>query len=334
MSDPVRVAVCGLGPIGRGIAAAAARKASLRVVGALDIAPQLAGRKLADVVVGVGPDVMITGSVEQLLAAARPDIVLHATGSKLSQVSSQFEPLLASGVSVISTCEELAYPVTEEQRRLTQKLDDLCRGSGARLLGTGINPGFAMDLWPLIVTATRVDCRRITIHRVLDAATRREPLQRKVGAGMTPERFRELASQGAIGHVGLKASAHMLAHGLGRRVEEERESLEPVVATVETASEYFRVQPGQVAGIDQSLHARLSGAVELLLHLEMYLGAANPQDEVVVEGSDGTTTVLVKGGFPGDGATAALITNCIGPLLASAPGYHTMVELPVFGCLP
>jgi 2,4-diaminopentanoate dehydrogenase len=334
MSSPIRVAVCGLGPIGRRIVAVAAAKQSLEIVGALDIAADLAGRRLSELVEGVRSDATVSTSVEQLLAHGQPDLALHATGSQLSRVFSQFEALLGAGISVISTCEELAFPVTDEQKQLTSQLDGLSKSRGARLLGTGINPGFAMDLWPLVVSATKTDCRHISVHRVLDAAKRREPLQRKVGPGLAPERFRELAGQHAIGHVGLTASAHMLARGLGRLVESESETIEPVVATTETASQYFRVLPGQVVGLDQRLTARLSGGVSLDLHLEMYIGAPDPQDEVVIRGGGGTTTVVVRGGFPGDEATAAVITNCIGPLLASAPGYHTMVDLPVFGCLP
>lgn len=331
MPNTIDTAIYGMGPIGRGIAVAALRKQSFNVVGAVDISPELAGRNLAELLEGGGPDAKVVSSLDDLLAYCSPSVVFHATGSYLGRVRSQFEELIRAGLTVVSTCEDASFPSSDEAKRILPKLDSLCKAHGARLLATGINPGFAMDIWPLVVSASRIDYDRISITRVVDARTRREPLQRKVGPGLAPEEFHRLVAEKAIGHVGLSASADMLAHGLGCRILQKEESIDPVIASTEVKTDYFLVKPGQVSGLCQKLTCALEGGKELVFRLEMYLGAPDPRDEVHIEGSR-DSFVSVQSGFPGDQATAAVITNAAPALLRLAPGYHTMLDLPFFGC--
>ncbi|MGI6208435.1 MAG: dihydrodipicolinate reductase [Anaerolineae bacterium] len=333
MDVPVKVVAYGLGPIGRRIAAAALAKDSLELVGAVDVAPDLAGRPLNEVVPGAPPNVIISSSLTELLSRTRPQVVLHATGSYLDRVYPQFQELVEAGLNVVSTCEDASYPTNDKVRGLTEQLDRICRAHEVRVLATGINPGFAMDVWPLVATAAHTRVDRISVRRVLDARSRREPLQRKVGAGLSADEFRQEVAAHRLGHVGLEASALLLAKGLGRQVVHQSGSIEPVLAEREVVSEYFRVPPGRVVGLSQDLRCQLSGGVELDLHLDMYLGAEEPVDEVTIEG-DYLARVVVPGGFPGDAATAAIVANAVLPSLRCAPGYLTMLDLPFFGCTP
>ncbi|NPV09741.1 MAG: dihydrodipicolinate reductase [Anaerolineae bacterium] len=333
MEAPVRVAAYGLGPIGRAIAAAAAAKKSLDLVGAVDVAPDIAGRPLSDVVAGGPRGISVAPSLARLLDACQPEVVLHATGSYLDRVYPQFQELVQAGLNVVSTCEDASYPTTVQARLLTEQLDRACKEAGVRVLATGINPGFAMDVWPLVVSAAQARVDRILVRRVVDASTRREPLQRKIGAGMTAEEFRKEVAARRLGHVGLEASALLLAKGLGRRVLEQSGSIEPVLADREVVTEYFQVPPGRVVGLRQELRCQLSGGAQMILHLEMFLGAPEPVDEVTIEG-DHEAQVKVVGGFPGDTATAAVVTNAVLPSLRCPPGYLTMLDLPFFGCMP
>ncbi|MGQ9552551.1 MAG: NAD(P)H-dependent amine dehydrogenase family protein [Anaerolineae bacterium] len=328
----IKVAICGLGPIGTRVATVAASKESLRVVGAMDIAPAKVGKRLSDLGDDLPSDIKVVGSLDDLLASCSPQVVLHATGSYLSHVYPQYHAIISAGLSIVSTCEEAVYPVSKEAQGLAEKLDDLCKRRGARLLGTGINPGFAMDVWPLVLTATHSKVQRIVVRRIVDASSRREPLQRKVGAGLSVEQFDEAATTKKIGHVGLAASAHMLAKGLARDIRSQRETILPILADREIQSQYYHIAPGEVAGLQQELVCELEGGVELTLHLEMYLGAPDAHDEVLIEG-DGVSKITVPGGYPGDGATAALVCNAVKPLLSCPAGYHTMLDLPFFGCL-
>lgn len=101
------------------------------------------------------------------------------------EVEPQIEPMARAGISVVSSCEELLYPPLREPR-LAKRLDQLCKQHGARVLGTGVNPGFVMDVLPVCLTGVCRTVRAIRIQRVVNAATRRGPLQKKSGSGLPP----------------------------------------------------------------------------------------------------------------------------------------------------
>jgi len=63
------------------------------------------------------------------------------------------------GINVVSSCEELLFPQLREPR-LAARLDRICRKAGARIVGTGVNPGFVMDLLPLCLTGVSGEVRQ------------------------------------------------------------------------------------------------------------------------------------------------------------------------------
>ena len=92
---------------------------------------------------------------------------------------------LQAGCCIVSTCEELSYPFRKHPQ-LSANLDAAAKDEGVALVGTGVNPGFVMDKLVLTLSAAaqRVDFARAV--RIVDASKRRLPLQKKIGAGMTP----------------------------------------------------------------------------------------------------------------------------------------------------
>ena len=67
-------------------------------------------------------------------------------------VGDRGETLLNGGVAVVSTCEEMAYPWWT-QPEASARLDEAGKAGGVACLGTGINPGFVLDLLPVLVSA-------------------------------------------------------------------------------------------------------------------------------------------------------------------------------------
>src|SRR5436305_113716 len=81
----------------------------------------------------------------------------------------------------------------------------------------------------------------VDIIRIQNASTRREPLQRKVGAGMTPAEFRGAVESGKIKHMGLRESLMMVGNGLGVEFDEvSDEKIEPIVAQREVVTQYLK----------------------------------------------------------------------------------------------
>jgi 4-hydroxy-tetrahydrodipicolinate reductase len=316
-----------LGPIGLLVARQALARPDIQIVGAIDVDPQKVGRDLGELLGGAALGVTVSADATATLNAANPVVVLHATSSSLARVTSQLLAITAAGVNVVSTCEELAYPWTA-QPQLAAELDAAARRAGITLLGTGINPGYAMDALPLMLTAPCANVDAVRVLRVVDAGKRRGPLQHKVGAGMTSTEFEAGVRNGTIRHVGLPESLHMLATSLSWHLDRSEDTITPVLAEQPITTEFVSIEPGQVAGVQQIARGLIGEREVLRLELRMYVGAPDPQDSIEIDG-DPPVRMTIAGGLHGDIATAALVVNAIPSVIRAAPGLASMAEVPL-----
>lgn len=321
-----RIICYGLGPIGQGIARLALTRPGIEIVGAVDVDPAKIGRDLGEVLGGEKLGVTVSESIG-VLNGSGGDVVLHATGSALARVSPQLIEIMEIGADIVSTCEELSYPWTA-QPQLAAELDAAARRAGVTVLGTGVNPGYAMDALPLMLTAPCASVEAVRVLRVVDAARRRGPLQKKVGAGLTPEQFAEQVRLGTVRHVGLPESLHMLATSLGWELDSSDDMIEPVIAEQPIVTEFANVQAGQVAGVRQVASGMKGGREVLRLELRMYLGATDPQDTIEIDGNP-PIRMSIAGGLHGDVATAAMVVNAIPSVARAVPGLASMADAPL-----
>src|SRR6202044_1748156 len=294
----------------------------------IDKDPAKIGRDLGEV--AGAPDApwgVIISSESQSVLAKPVDVVVHSTSSYLPSVMDQFMECLAAGCCIVSTCEELAYP-WKKHPELSKQLDSAAKEEGVALLGTGVNPGFVMDKLVLTLSAVSQRVDWASAVRVVDASKRRLPLQKKIGAGMTPQEFRAQVAAGVIKHHGLPESIAMVADGLGFALDEISETIKPVIAEEEVKTEFLEVEPGQVAGVHQVGRGTAAGQEKIFMELKMYVGAKNPADTVVLKG-DPNLTLTIPGGTHGDVATAAVVVNAIPSILAANAGLRTSRDLPL-----
>lgn len=319
--SPIAVAQYGIGPIGAEITRLLLKKPWVKLVAAVDIDPDKIGKDVG-AVIGLDREVgvKVTADVQ-----GKPDVICHSTGSRLRDVSGQLKDLLSRGCHVVSTCEELSFPLDVPVR---EELQQVARAHNVTLLGTGVNPGFVMDKLPLTITSVCQDVTSVEIIRIQNASTRREPLQRKVGAGMTTEEFRAAVDSGKIKHMGLRESLMLVGNGLGVDFESvSDEKIEPIVAEREVITQYLRVAPGQVAGVHQTIYGR--GRINVSLELRMYVGAeAVAADRVIVKGVP-DVEMEIKHGVHGDRATAAMVVNAIPRVVSARPGVLTMDDIAI-----
>ena len=323
----IRVIQYGVGPIGAAIVRLMLQKPEIQVIGAIDLDPQKIGKDLGRMV-GAERDlgVIIGGEARDVLRAGA-HVVVHTTSSYLAKVSDQLMACLQAGSHVVSTCEELAYPFRKHPE-LSQQLNRAAREHRVALLGTGVNPGFAMDKLVLTLSTACQEVRGVTVRRVVDASRRRLPLQKKVGAGMTVEEFQAQVQAGVIKHHGLPESAAMIADTLGLRVDKIEETIEPVVAEQTVRSEFLEVTSGRVKGVRQVARGIGDAHENVRLELQMYLGAPDPVDAIEISGLP-DLKLAIPGGIHGDLATAAIAVNCIPALLEAKPGLLTSRDIPM-----
>jgi 2,4-diaminopentanoate dehydrogenase len=324
----VRVIQYGIGPIGTSIVRLMRQKPSIEIVAAIDTDPQKAGKDLGAVVGAADAPWGVLVSSDAVSALSKPaDIVVHSTSSYLKNVMDQLLACIGAGLCVVSTCEELAYPFCKHPE-LSKKLDSAAQEEGVAVVGTGVNPGFVMDKLPLTLSAVAQRIEWVSAVRVVDASKRRLPLQKKIGAGMTPEEFRAQVAAGVIKHHGLPESIAMVADGLGITLDDISETIEPMIADEVVKTEFLEVAPGQVAGVHQVARGTASGKEKIFMELKMYVGAKDPADTVVLKGEP-NLTLTIPGGTHGDVATAAVVVNSIPSILAANAGLRSSRDLPL-----
>ena len=340
MSSPIRVLQYGVGPIGLAcIQTILSKQASgrLTLAGAVDTDPEKAGRDVAEL---LGDGVPLTGVAVRDDAAAAlreiaPDVVVHATSSFLDRMHGQLLECIRAGAPVVSSTEELAFPY-DRRPEISRLLHEEAVKHDVAVVGTGVNPGYAMDTMALMATGVCCDVSEVHVERVVDAGERRKPLQVKVGAGLSAAAFEEKKATGVFGHIGLRESLLFVAKGLGWSLDRTDERLEPVLANREITTPFLTVEAGRVAGIHHFITGYVGGRPLLSLDLKMFVGAENPRDAVRVAG-DPPVDLVIRGGIFGDTATVAALINAIPLVLGAAPGLKTMMDLPVpraFACDP
>jgi len=328
----LRAVQYGCGPIGCNVVRFANQRPDFQIVGAIDTDKSLVNRDIGEVA-GTGRPlgVYISEQADNVLSQTKPDVAFLTTSSSLKSTYPQLEICLKAGVNVVSTCEELAYPYLKEPE-LSIKIDKMAIANKVTVLGTGVNPGFLMDSWPLFMTGVCQQVKRIHIVRVQDAFSRRGPFQKKIGAGCTLKEFEEKAAKGMLRHVGLAESVAMVADGLGWKLDDITESIEPIIAENSIKTDFVSITPGQTSGVKQ-IGRGISKAKELItLEFVAAVGAPESYDAVYIMGVP-SLEVVIKGGTHGDIATAAIVVNCAHRVVAAAPGLITMKDLPLVSAL-
>ena len=332
MATRVKAVQYGCGPIGCSVVRFASQRPDVEIVGAIDIDKSLVGRDLGEVA-GLGRKlgVSISDEADAVLSQTKPDVVFLTTSSSVKKVYPQLEQCAKAGANIVSTCEELAYPYRKEPQ-LSAEVDKIARANKVTVLATGVNPGFLMDYWPLVMTGVCQQVKRIKVARVQDASPRRGPFQKKIGAGCTLEEFKERVAAGTLRHVGLAESIAMIAGGLGWELDEIIESIEPIVAKSQVKTNFVTVELGQAAGVRQVGRGIRKGEDLITLEFEASVGAGESYDTVYITGTP-NMEIIIKGGTHGDVATAAIVVNSIHRVIGAPPGLVTMKDMPIVSAL-
>ncbi|HET9831066.1 MAG TPA: hypothetical protein VFP91_05140 [Vicinamibacterales bacterium] len=328
----IRVVHFGLGPIGSAIAQDIAQRRGFKIVGGIDSDPAKAGRDIGDVAGLAGRIGVRVEPNASRLQKMKPDVVVLCTNSSMKAVMPQLEAILKAKIPIVSTTEELSYPVYTNVRQAA-KVDKWAKKAKVAVLGTGVNPGFVMDSLPIALTAACQRVDRVSVTRIQDARSRRLPFQQKIGAGLTTEQFQKRVEEGSIKHVGFTESIAMIADSLGWSLDRISDRVEPKLAQVTISSEYLAVDPGYVCGIVQEGVGYRKKEPVIRLYMEAYLGAPDPIDAVEIDGSP-RLSLRIPGGIHGDTATAAIVVNSIPKVIEASPGLHTMLDMPLPSFFP
>ncbi len=334
--ENVKVIIWGLGAMGGGMADMLLKKKGVDIVGVAGRGKKI-GTSMYDYIKtprGDRPEVLI-GAAEDVIKPGAADVVLLCTDSFTRQAFPRIKFILEQGINVVTSAEEMAYPKAKEPE-LAGELDRIAKAHGVSVLGTGINPGLIMDLMVLIWTGCMENVEHIVSRRVNSLSPFGPAVMEEQGIGISPEEF-YLRKEGRgerhlSGHVGFAESVGMIADGIGWKIDEFRQDMEPIVTDVDRKSPYGFAAAGSVAGVAMKAWAVKDGQCVIEMdhpqQIEPEQVGVNTGDYVII---DGTPAVHMVNSPEIDGGTGtiAMCVNMIPQVINAEPGLHTMLTLPV-----
>lgn len=322
----IRVLQVGLGPLGLKIAEFIHERSGIESIAAVDKDPEMVGKKLSEVKEGLN-DIEIQDSASLAIENNRPDVAIITTVSDMQRITPQILEILNLGVPVVSTCEELSYPwVTAPS--LAQQIDSAAKNNKVAVVGTGVNPGFLMDSLPAFLTSVCQHVEKVRVMRYQDAAYRRGPFQKKIGAGNTPEEFEARKQSGDLRHVGLTESIQFIAAHLGWSLDKTEDIISPVIAEKEISINGLNISKGLARGVRQIGRGYDGDEVKIELIFQATIGEEESYDQIEITGNPSFKS-KIEGGVHGDIATCAITVNACKSILSAQPGLRIMSDIPM-----
>lgn len=339
----LRAIVWGLGALGTQVMKAfAAGVPDIRIVGIVDHAPHLAGKRASDAnaeAKQLGLDFPIHGSLAQCLAALNEpaDIVYHLTESVLEAIEGQLCAAMDAGLDVISASEAMFYPKLRYPA-VAARLDAVAKRNGVAIVGCGINPGFVSDALVLALARITTAATRVETKRCIDVTGTGAHDIDHVGYGLTPEDFRaNIATGRIVGHMGMPESIALVAERLGMTVDRIEESwdIETADFPVDSGDATLGIlPPGRVVGITQHGRAYDGDIARIHMRLAMYYRpekfGLEESDDIVIEGSQRLHCALTPAAVSIQGA-ALHIANTSHDVVNAPPGLVNVLDFALGG---
>ena len=334
MKKKIRVIQYGVGAMGSNMVKLLQNKPDVKVVGAIDHDEAKIGRDLGEVA-GLGKRLGITVQFppERVLDRVKADLVLLATTAFIGEAYPQIMKVLRRKMNIVTIAQELFFPLGDTLRK-AKEIDKKAKKMRVRVTAVGINPGFIMDIVPIVCSVPCWKIEKVFARRVVDFGPYGPDEMRHIGAGLTPQEFVQGVKDGVIGHIGLLETTAMVGHCLGLHIDELRQTKEPMVTPKGRKSSFITIGPGRVCGFKQNVVGLRRG--EEIMTFKM-VGIVSPdiEEDGVELGDyariDGTPSVDIsikeeisqRGGL----GTGGVAVNMIPKLMASPPGFHTMNTL-------
>ncbi|AEF85071.1 dihydrodipicolinate reductase [Treponema primitia ZAS-2] len=329
----VKVIIWGLGAMGSGMAEMLLGKKGVDIVGVVG-RPDKEGKSMYDFLSikrGNLPDVII-GSPEAVITEKAADVVLLCTDSFTAKAFERIQFILEKNINCITSAEEMSYPKAKEPE-LAKKIDEIARANGVSVLGTGINPGLIMDLLVITMTGCCKEVEHITSRRINSLSPFGPAVMEEQGIGITPESFRANVKTGELsGHVGFSESISMIADAIGWKLNDIKQSMEPIVTSVDRKSPYGFAKAGNVAGCAMKGYGYVDGDMKIEMdhpqQIEPEQVGVKTGDYVIIRGTP-NINMINSPEVPGGIGTIAMCVNMIPQIINARPGLQTMITLPV-----
>lgn len=345
-TSPVRVAVWATGGVGSIAIRAIGRRPDLELVGVWVHSAEKEGRDSGELAGGAPNGVAATNDVDAILGRGVDCVVYAAQGPEQDAASvPDYVRMLSAGVNVATTSSwALLYPPTYEPTWRTQ-LEEAAADGGATLYATGIEPGFAADQLPILLTtmSSSITSIRASEIAMYDTYPVEFMMKEVMGFGKSLDDEAMLGLPGSI----LSAWApgiNLIASALGVELDEIREEFDRAATdrTIEVAC--GTIEAGTVGAIRTQAIGVVNGRDAIVIeHVNRMAADLAPEwptadrdglYRIVIEGDPDIVCEMAAGdpehASPGAMvATAMRAVNAV-PYVVDAPaGLVSALDLPI-----
>jgi len=289
--------------------------------------------------------VKATSDVDALLASNADCVCYTATADlRPFEAIEDICRILAAGKNVVSSSVvPLVHPHSFFPE-VRDRLADACAKGRSSFLTSGIDPGFANDMLPLVLSGLAGSWEEIRIQEIINYATYDQPqvLFETMGFGQPMDATPLLLTPGTLAFA-WGGTVRLLADGLGLELDEVRQEFERRPATRAVKIGERTVEPGTMGALRFEVQGIVGGVpalvVEHVTRIDDTLAPEWPQGKgsyrVLVKGDPGMRCDFEFWDERGDHAvggvvlTATRIVNAIPAVCDAKPGLLSALDLPL-----
>ena len=345
-----KVVVWGTGFVGKLVIEQLVDHPAFELVGVGVSNPDKVGKDVGDICGLPSMGITATDDVDTLVAL-RPDALVHygPTAAKADDNIRIMSAFLRAGIDVCSTAmTPWVWPGMKQNPAVwIDPITEACEAGGASCFTTGIDPGFANDLFPMTLMGLCGEVKLVRALEILDYANYEGDYENEMGIGREPE-FKALLEWPDILVMSWGATVPMMAHAVGIELDEITTTWEKWIADKPIRSAKGVIEPGRVAAIRFTINGVYRGETRIQLeHInrvgqdsapEWPRGVQNDVYRVEIEGSPSITQETAfrfTDGSGRDAATAGCLAtglralNAVPAVNDLPPGWVTALDLPL-----
>jgi hypothetical protein len=345
-----RIVVWGTGVVGKMVIAEIVKHPRFELVGVGVSNPDKVGRDAGEIC-GIGPTGVLATDDVDALVALKPDAVVHygPTAAHADENIRVISAFLRAGIDVCSTAmTPWVWPAMSLNPSVwIQPIEEACKAGGASCFTTGIDPGFANDLFPMTLMGLCGEVKSVRASELLDYTDYEGDYEEEMGIGRPPE-FKALLEIPDVLVMAWGATIPMIASAAGIELDEITTTWDKWVTDVPRRSAKGVIEPGNVAAIRFTINGVYRGETRIQLEHVNRIGAdaapdwpsGNQNDvyRVDIEGSPSIaqeTAFRFTDGSGRDPATAGCLAtglralNAVPAVNALPPGWVTALDLPL-----
>ncbi|GEP39717.1 dihydrodipicolinate reductase [Nocardioides psychrotolerans] len=336
---PKRIVVWGTGVVGTMVIAEIMRSPAFELVGVGVSNPAKVGQDAGSLCGIDSTGVTATDSVDELVAL-RPDALVHygPTAQHADDNIRVMSAFLRAGIDVCSTAmTPWVWPgMKQNPAAWIDPITQACEEGDASCFTTGIDPGFANDLFPLTLMGLCGEVTSVRASELLDYTDYEGDYEDEMGIGRPPE-FTALLEIPDLLIMAWGATVPMIAHAVGIELDDITTTWEKWVTPADRRTAKGVIGAGNVAAIRFTINGIYQGREVISLEHVNRIGLdaapewpAGSQDDVYRVDITGSPSISQETSFrftDGSGRSPA-VAGCL------ATGLRALNAVPAVNDLP